>query len=98
MNSTVESTQITLTWTSSSTDFVNTYTVSYTRILGCSAAPPGSETTNKTSLTITGLQENIRYQFRLTATNSAGTSTPEAVYEYTMPSTCKNDCYYYVSN
>ncbi len=39
---------------------------------------------------LTGLQENIGYQFRLTATNSAGTSTPDAVYKFTMPSACKN--------
>ncbi len=98
MQSAVQSTQITLTWRSSSIDFVNTYTVSYTRVSGCTAAPPGSVTSTTTTTTITGLQENIGYRFRLTATNSAGTSTPDAVYEYTMPSTCKNDCYYYVSN
>ena len=79
-----------MTWTSSSTDFVNTYIVSYTRVSGCSAAPPGSVTITTTTTTITDLQENIRYQFRLTATNSAGTSTPDAVYKFTMPSACKN--------
>ncbi len=93
MHSAVQSTQITLTWTSSSTDFVNTYTVSYTGVQGCLAAPSVSVTSTTTTTTITGLQENIRYQFRLTATNSAGNSTPDAVYGYTMPSSCKNECY-----
>ncbi len=98
MHSAVESTQITLTWEISSIDFVNTYTVSYRGVQGCSAAPPGSVTTTTTTKTITGLQENIRYHFRLTATNSAGTSTPDAAYEYTMSSAGKNECYYcYVS-
>ncbi len=71
---------------------MNTYTVSYTGVQGCSAAPSDSVTSTTTTTTITGLQENITFQFRLTATNSAGTSTPDAVYEYTMPSTCKNEC------
>ncbi len=82
-----------MTWRSSSTDYVNAYTVSYSRVSGCTAVPSSDVTIATTITTITGLQENIGYRFRLTTTNSAGTSTPDAVYEYTMPSACKNERY-----
>ncbi len=52
------------------------YTIRYRRIGGCSLAPSGSETTTLKTITISGLEENIQYEFTITATNNAGTSQP----------------------
>ncbi len=79
---------MTLTWTSPPTDVVNMYTISYRRISGCSAAPSGSTTTTMKTITISGLEENIQYEFTITATNNAGTSLP-AMYTVTTASASK---------
>ncbi len=73
-HSSVLSTQATLTWASPPTDVVNIYNIDYRRIGGCSIAPSGSSTTTMKTITISGLEENIQYEFSITATNSAGTS------------------------
>ncbi len=75
-HSSFQSTQGTLTWTSLSTDVVNVYTISYRRTGGCSSAPSGSSTTTMKTITISDLEENIQYEFTITATNSAGRSLP----------------------
>ncbi len=75
-HSSVQSTQVTLTWTSLATDIVTRYTISYRRIGGCSSTISESSTATRTTITIFCLEENIQYEFTITATNSAGTSLP----------------------
>ncbi len=58
------------------------YTISYIRTEGCPSAPPGSSTTAMKTITISGLEENIQYEFTITATNNDGTSVP-AMYTVT---------------
>ncbi len=75
MHSLIQKTQVTLTWTSSPTDIVNMYTISYIRIGGCPSAPQGNRnTTLNTTITRTGLEESMEYVFSITATNSVGNS------------------------
>ena len=72
-------TEVTLTWSKSMLDFVTSYTISYTRTGGCSAALPGSRTANGSPYTITGLEENIQYQITIIAMNSGGMSSPATI-------------------
>ncbi len=64
------------------------YTISYRRIGGCSSAPSGSKATTMKTITISDLEENIQYEFTITATNNAGTSQP-AMYTATTASAGK---------
>ncbi len=82
MSTSVQSTQVTLTWTSPPTDVVSMYIINYRRIGGCSAAPSGSSTTTMKTITVSGLEEMVQYEFTITATNNAGTSHP-AMYTVT---------------
>ncbi len=72
----VSSTEVVLTWASPSPVIINMYTISYRRVVGCTEAPSGTASTSMTSITISGLEENIEYEFTLTATNNGGTSSP----------------------
>ncbi len=75
-HSSVSSTEVVLTWASPSPVIINMYTISYRRVGGCTEATPGTDSTPMTTITISGLEENIEYEFTLTATNNRGTSSP----------------------
>ncbi len=92
-HSSLQSTQVTLTWTSLSNDVVTRYMISYRRIRGCSSTIPKTSTTTMKTITISDLEENIQYDFSITATNSAGTSQP-ATHTVTTLSTSKQKKYY----
>ncbi len=70
------STEVVLTWASPSPDVINRYNISYQRVGDCTEATSGTDSTSMTSITISGLEENIIYEFTLTATNNGGTSSP----------------------
>ncbi len=72
----VSSTEVVLTWVSPYPVVINMYTISYRRVGGCTATPSGTASTSMTSITISVLEENIEYEFTLTATNNVGTSSP----------------------
>ncbi len=71
----VTSTEVVLTWASPSPVVINMYTISYRRVRGCTEAPSGTDSTSMTTITISGLEENIEYEFTLTTTNNEGTSS-----------------------
>ena len=75
-HSSVSSTEVVLTWASPSPVIINMYTINYTKVGGCTEAPSGTDSTAMTAITISGLEENIEYEFTLTATNNRGTSSP----------------------
>ncbi len=75
-HSSVSSTEVVLTWASPSPVIINMYTINYTKVGGCTEAPSGTDSTAMTAITISGLEENIEYEFTLTATNNVGTSSP----------------------
>ncbi len=75
-NSLVSSTQVVLTWASPSPVVINIYIINYRRVRGCTEAPSGTNSTSMTTITISGLEENIEYEFTLSATNNGGTSSP----------------------
>ncbi len=58
-NSSVSSTEVVLTWASPSPVVVNMYTISYRRVRGCTEATSGTDSTSMTTITISGLEENI---------------------------------------
>ncbi len=75
-NSSVSSTKVVLTWASHSPVIVNFYTISYRRVGSCTEPPSGTASTSMTTIMISSLEENIEYEFTLTATNNGGTSSP----------------------
>ncbi len=64
------------------------YISNYTRVGGCTEAPSGTNSTSMTTIMISGLEENIEYEFTLTAINYEGTSSP-ATYTITTLSAGK---------
>ncbi len=75
-DSSVSSTRVVLAWASPSPVIVNIYTISYRRVGSCTEAPSGTNSTSITTIMISGLEENIEYEFTLTATNNGNTSSP----------------------
>ena len=79
---TPQATSVLLTWSQSSTDVVDSYTISYMRTAGCSGAPSGSRTSisgSVRSYDLTDLEEHITYDITITAINTAtqmSTTTP----------------------
>ena len=67
---------ISLTWSQSSEDIVDSYTISYSRMAGCASAPSDSEiiTGSTTSYNLSSLQEAIEYVITIKAKNTAGFS------------------------
>ena len=63
---------MTLTWTQSSFDVVDTYIISCRRIAGCTNAPSGYRTIGGSlrKFTLTGLEEDITYEINMTAMNT----------------------------
>ena len=70
------STSISLTWSQSSDDIVDSYTISYSRMAGCATAPSDSRTImgSTTSYSLSSLQEATEYVITMRAKNTAGFS------------------------
>ena len=75
-NFSVSSTEVVLTWASPSPVIINMYTINYRRVGGCTETPSGTASTSINAIIISGLEENIEYEFTLTATNNGGISLP----------------------
>ena len=71
-------TSVILNWTQSSMDVVDSYTISYSRTVGCTEASPGSTTTTGSPYTLMGLQEDTTYEISITAMNSGGSRSTMA--------------------
>ena len=79
MSVTSQSTSITLTWSQSPGDVVDSYQISYSfTIRGCGARGGHVSTVNGSSreYTLTGLEENSDFTINITAMNGAGSSPP----------------------
>ena len=71
---TPRATSVQLTWSQSSMDVVDSYTISYMRTAGCPDAPSGSRTFisgSVRSYDLTGLEEDITYDITITSINTA---------------------------
>ena len=71
---TPRATSVLLTWSQSSRDVVDSYTISYMRRAGCPDAPSGSRTSingSARNYDLTGLEEDITYDITITAINTA---------------------------
>ena len=74
-----QSTSITLTWSQSLGDVVDSYQISYSFIIGgCGVGGGHVSTVNGSSreYTFTGLEENSNYTINVTAMNGTGSSPP----------------------
>ena len=71
-------TSISLTWSQSSDDVVDSYTISYSRMAGCASAPSDSRTITRstTSYLLPFLEEATEYVITIKAKNTAGFSPP----------------------
>ena len=69
-------TSISLTWSQSSDDIVESYTISYSRMAGCASAPSDSRTIMKstTRYLLPSLEEATEYVITIMAKNTAGFS------------------------
>ena len=69
-------TSISLTWSQSYDDIVDSYTISYSRMAGCASAPSDSRniTGSTTSYSLSSLEEATVYVITIKAKNTAGFS------------------------
>ena len=67
---------MTLTWSQSSLDVVDSYTISYTVMAGCTSALSGSRTISgsATSFILSSLEEATEYMITIMAKNTAALS------------------------
>ena len=65
-----------LTWTQSPLDVVDTYTIRYSQKAGCGSAPSGSKNVpgSQTSYILSSLEEATEYRITIKANNTAGSS------------------------
>ena len=73
---TLLTTSISPTWSQSSDDIVDSYTISYSRVAGCACAQSDSKIImgSTTSYSLSSLQEAIEYVITIKAKNTAGFS------------------------
>ena len=85
----VEARSVLLTWSQSSLDVVETYTISYARVTGCISAQPYSELVSisgsrRSYYLLSFLEENSLYEINITSVNTVGSSLASTYQGFTI--------------